>query len=433
MDSIYIVTTAREENDMEAEVLSVSAFLDLVNQTLSFALPLVVVEGEVSSFKINQGKWVFFDLKDATSTVSCFMPVYSLKVDIEDGMLIRVAASPNITKWGKFSLTVRTIELSGEGAVKKSFELMKARFEAEGLFATERKRSLPEYPARVALITSAQAAAYNDFLTIISERWPHLQLDHIQVQVQGADAPDQIAAAITQFNSTAANDAGDLHDVLVLIRGGGSAEDLQAFNHEDVVRAVYGSKVPTLVAIGHEDDVTLAELSADVRGATPTDAARRLVPDQVEVAHRIKAEFNQASSAIDYTVQMKNGIVEDFFDLFNDQLHGYSLNLNHTAQQLLHTASARIQLAVAQTESFSKMLSSLNPTAVLSRGYAIASIDGRVVKQASEAKPDSEIMLQLWKGQLKLIRHNSQTKHLYTQKKKAKSNHDQDSQTQFRL
>lgn len=416
---------------MEAEILTVSSFLDLVNQTLSFALPAVTVEGEVSSFKINQGKWVFFDLKDETSSVSCFMPVYSLKVDLEDGMLIRVSASPNITKWGKFSLTVRTIELSGEGAVKKAFELMKARFEAEGLFATEHKRMLPDYPSRVALITSAQAAAYNDFLSIITDRWPHLNLEHIQVQVQGADAPAQITSAIAQFNNSPANSAGDGYDVLVLIRGGGSAEDLQAFNHEDVVRAVYGSKIPTLVAIGHEDDVTLAELSADVRGATPTDAARRLVPDQADVVRRIATEFNQAASAIDYALQLKRGIVENFFDLFNDQLHGFSLSVARAAQQLIHAASTQVQLAIQQTESLAKVLASLNPTAVLARGYAIASVNGEVIKRASQVKSDSEIMLQLWQGQLKLIKHGSPLKRLQT--KKAKSNYDQDSQTQFRL
>jgi exodeoxyribonuclease VII large subunit len=155
---------------MKNEAVSVSQFHALVNQTLEFAYGEIVVEGEVASYKVNQGKWVFFDLKDDTNVVGCFIPIFQLKTTIEDGMLVRVTATPQLTKWGKFSLTVRAVELAGEGSVKRAFELLKAQFQKEGLFTEERKRQLPKYPEKIALITSKQAAAYNDFITILNDR-----------------------------------------------------------------------------------------------------------------------------------------------------------------------------------------------------------------------------------------------------------------------
>lgn len=289
------------------EAISVSEFNSIINQTLAFAYPEVIVEGEVASYKINQSKWVFFDLKDSDSVVSCFMPIFHLKTSIEDGMLIRVKAVPQLTKWGKFSLTVKEVELAGEGSVKRAFELLKQQFEKEGLFSEDRKRQIPPYPERILLITSSQAAAFNDFLSIINDRWKGIDIDHIQVQVQGQYSPEQISKAIDY-----ANTKKDSYDVLVLIRGGGSAEDLQAFNTEEVVRAVFSSEIPTIVGIGHEDDVTLAELVADLRAATPTDAARRLVPDKKELLSRLVAQQSANLSSMEYLIGKSQKQLENF-------------------------------------------------------------------------------------------------------------------------
>ena len=138
---------------MGNDAITVSEFNSLLNQTLTFAYPEVVVEGEVSSFKINQGKWIFFDLKDEHNLVGCFMTIYQLKTELEDGMLIRVKATPQLTKWGKFSLTVKEVELAGEGSVKRAFEMLKSKFEKEGLFLEDRMRELPLYPQLVGFVT----------------------------------------------------------------------------------------------------------------------------------------------------------------------------------------------------------------------------------------------------------------------------------------
>ena len=156
---------------MGEEVLTVSELRDFVNQTLSYAYPSVVVEGEITGFKINQDKWVFFDIKDASGSLGCFMSLFNLRVPIEDGMKVVIRAAPKVTPWGKFSLTVQSIRPSGEGSLKKSFELLKAKLEKEGLFAPERKRVLPEMPSHIAVISSTQAAGYADFIKILNERW----------------------------------------------------------------------------------------------------------------------------------------------------------------------------------------------------------------------------------------------------------------------
>ena len=150
---------------------SVSDFVALTNQTLEYAYPSVQIEGEVASFKVNQGKFIFFDLKDAGASVGCFMMLWQLRQPIEDGMKVIVTASPKLTQWGKFSLTIRAIRPSGEGDIKKSYELLKAKLDKEGLFAPERKRPLPRIPKRVAVISSVQAAGYADFIKILNARW----------------------------------------------------------------------------------------------------------------------------------------------------------------------------------------------------------------------------------------------------------------------
>lgn len=328
--------------------LSVSDFIALTNQTLEYAYPVVEVEGEVSGFKVNQGKYVFFDLKDENGSVGCFMMVWQLRLAVEDGMKVIVTASPKLTQWGKFSLTVRAIRPSGEGSLKKSFELLKAKLEKEGLFAEDRKRLLPEQPAYVGVISSTDAAGYADFIKILNDRWGGLKVDVAHVQVQGADAPDQIISALKYFNT---------HDtppeVIVIVRGGGSADDLSAFNDELLVREIAGSRVPTLVGVGHEVDVSLADLAADVRAATPSNAAQILVPDRREVIQIVQQRVASLLPRIDQAIDQKQLLVRDQLDhIFTIVEHKYRDEQN----RLL---------------ALQRVLLQVNPRNVLARGYAL--------------------------------------------------------------
>lgn len=380
------------------ESITVSEFNALVNQTLAFAYSEVVVEGEVSSYKVSQGKWVFFDLKDDSSVIGCFIPIFQLKQAVEDGMLLRVRAVPQLTKWGKFSLNVRAVELSGEGSVKRAFELLKQKFQQEGLFEESRKRRITEFPQRIILITSKQAAAYNDFITVLNERFSGIAIDHYQVQVQGEDAVGQITQAISYANS-----ADNQYDALVLIRGGGSIEDLQAFNQEEIVRAIYASNVPTIVGVGHQDDVTLAELASDIRAATPTDAARRLVADRNEVRELIKRLMAEIEGAFSQRITSDRVLVNRFEFLLQNQFSVLRHNLAELCNQLGFKISTLVSASQQQLALQQKLLNGLDPKAILARGYSIARVGGSVIKDATKYDGHSPIMLQLNKGSLSLV------------------------------
>ncbi len=331
-----------------APKLSVSDFIAATNQTLEYAYPVVEVEGEVASFKVNQGKFIFFDLKDAGASVGCFMMLFQLRVPIEDGMKVVVTASPKLTQWGKFSLTVKAIRPSGEGSIKKSFELLRAKLDAEGLFAEERKRPLPTIPRHIAVISSTQAAGYADFIKILNDRWGGLRVDVAQVAVQGTDAPDQIIRALNYFNTQE-----QLPEVIVLIRGGGSADDLSAFNDEQLVRAIAASRVPTLTGVGHETDLSLSDMAADVRAATPSNAAQIIVPDRHDIIRSVRLRVQSLAprmlTAIDQTRQQLAGQL----------LTGADSALRQLAQR---------QERLVQTR---RLLAEFDPARVLERGYAL--------------------------------------------------------------
>ena len=328
--------------------VSVGEFIALTNQTLEYAYPSIEVEGEVASFKVNQGKFVFFDLKDSEGSVGCFMMVFSLRIPIEDGMKVIVRANPKLTKWGKFSLTVQAIRPSGEGSLKKSFELLKAKLDTEGLFAPERKRLLPHMPTKIAVISSTQAAGYADFVKILGDRWGNIEIDVAGVQVQGEVAPDQMIRALNYFN-----EQEELADVIVLIRGGGSADDLSAFNDELLVRAIASSRIPVLTGIGHETDESLADLAADIAAATPSNAAQLLVPDRRDIIHRTSQSLRQMMQRTEQRVDMQ----------LKDNQRMLSRALEKTEQKLA--------VVEGEFEQNKELLAAYNPERVLDRGYAI--------------------------------------------------------------
>lgn len=347
---------------------SVSDFVASINQTLEFTYPAVEIEGEVSSFKVNQGKFVFFDLKDESSSVGCFMTVWQLRVPIEDGMKVVVRAVPKVTQWGKFSLTVQAIRPSGEGSLKKSFDLLKAKLEKEGLFSEERKRQLPHMPRHIGVISSTQAAGYADFIKILDDRWGGIKVDVAHVQVQGEVAPDQIIRAIKYFNGLE-----HIPEVLVIIRGGGSADDLAVFNDELLVREIASSRIPTIVGVGHEVDETLADMAADVRAATPSNAAQIIVPDRKAVVSN-----NQA-------------VVARIGQLIFSQIDATIREMHNSLHRAAERISSRYDLVYQALGELKSLLNAYNPEHVLARGYAILK-GGRYVGEQIEIETKSELI-----------------------------------------
>jgi exodeoxyribonuclease VII large subunit len=333
---------------MQNTPISVSDAIALINQTLDYAFPTLVIEGEVSSFKVNQGKFVFFDIKDDSGTLGCFMMVFQLRMPLEDGMKVRVVASPKITAWGKFSLTVRDVAPVGEGSLKRAFDLLKAKLDKEGLFSPERKRALPVMPERIAVISSTQAAGYADFVRILNERWGGVHVDVAHVQVQGSVAADQIVRALKYFNELETPP-----EVVVIIRGGGSADDLSSFNDEYLVRAIAGSRVPTLVGVGHETDESLADMVADVRAATPSHAAQIVVPDKADLIRSAKQDVLRIANATESIIGDLSGRVRRHID------------------DAMSLAESRLSDTLSNLSEQKAILSAYNPGAVLERGYAL--------------------------------------------------------------
>jgi exodeoxyribonuclease VII large subunit len=387
-------------SEISPSVISVSAFIAILNETLGFAYPEVIVEGEVSSFKVNQGKWVFFDLKDDEATLGCFLPLSALKVELEDGMKIRAAGTPRLTKWGKFSFTVRRVELAGEGALKRAFELLKARLDQEGLFDPKRKRPLPRFPQRIGLITSAQSAAYSDFMKILHSRWSGVEVLVADVQVQGLAAPDQICGAFDELNQLP-----QPVEVIVLIRGGGSLEDLQAFNSEAVARKVAGSRAPTIVGVGHEVDISLADFAADCRAVTPTDAARIVVPDAREMANLVATYRASLGRCLDQLLARTNQHLasqvlrlERFISWPRQQLAGWQ-------DRLMKAASNLLQRDKVKVEHLTRLIKGFDPAAILRRGYSITTHQQRVVTASSQVPTGGSVMIQLAEGTIKATRN----------------------------
>ncbi len=328
--------------------MQVSDFVALCNQTLEYAYPTVIIEGEMSNFRVSRGKWVYFDIKDELASVKCFGTVYQLPGPLEDGMKVRIYGTPRLHPLYNFSITLSRIEPAGEGALKKAFELLKAKLTKEGLFSDARKRRLPDFPETIGIVASTESAAYGDFTKVIAARWPLAALYVCNVQVQGEAAPAEIVSGIAAINQQVAH-----CDVLVVTRGGGSAEDLAAFNDERVVRAIAGSRIPTVVAIGHERDITLAELAADCRASTPSNAAELVAPD---VAGQ-KAWLEQVRGRL-HSVLLAASKQEAA------RLRHYKEQLDQAVQHIMQTETERLRL-------WRQVLQAYDPAAALQRGYAM--------------------------------------------------------------
>ena len=338
---------------------TVSQFLDVVNQELEYSMPSILVEGEVSSYKVNQGKWVFFDLKDEESSMSCFIPLFNLRMPIEDGMKIVARGRPKLTKWGRSSFTVTQIIPVGEGNIKKSYEILKQKLKKEGLFDPAKKREIPKELSKIGVISSTGAAGYADFRKIINARWGGFDIQVCHTQVQGLAAPDQIIRALKYLNERAEV------DIIAIIRGGGSADDLACFNDEALAREIAASRIPVITGIGHEVDDSLADLVADVRASTPSNCAEMLSPDRATKLAAIR-------DSMDHLHTRLTSVVDTQLDRLSDRVD--SLN---------STLSSKLDLASEKTRSHVKILESCNPDLVLKRGYAILSgkiSPGNVVK-----------------------------------------------------
>ncbi len=405
------------------QILSVSDYIKLINANLE-VLRDIFVEGEVSDFRISKEKWVSFKLKDEKekALIECFMVIFKLNIPLEDGMKIRVQGRPRMyPAGGRFSLNIEYIELSGEGTLKKAFELTKAKLQAEGLFAKERKRSIPEFPNRIGLITSPDAAAYTDFLKIMRHRFGGLKIYFYPARVQGKGSVQDIVRAFDWFNQNYKK-----HNIglVVLTRGGGALEDLQAFNSEEIARAVFSSKIPVVCGVGHERDECLSDFVADLRASTPSNAAELIVRDRNEVKIEINGLIQNIEYFLKHSIEEKQTFLNHFFingsHFIKEKTYEMKrvlLNFAHCIKNLSavlaqkrqkidfflinieHNLKNKIVAALRLVSQQKFLLKSYNPQNVLKRGYGIIrSKNGKIIRTAEDISVGENVETKLYKG-----------------------------------
>jgi len=280
--------------------------------------------------------------------------------------------------------------------------LLKQKLTVEGLFNPERKRVLPSMPSRIGVIASRDSAAWGDFWRILNNRWSGVEILLYHTAVQGEDAPGEISSAFQYFNQLTKEEQPE---VLVLIRGGGSLEDLVAFNSETVVRAVYGSTIPVICGVGHERDESLADLAADRRASTPSNAAEIVVPDKVEFVSSLEMTVDHLGSELRNVIAVKRRMVEQGLYLLSSRLEAPLRSASMLIDRF-HSVPSRMLSAVALRKQFvsgaERLFANVNPKRVLARGYSITrNIKGKILKTATEVVSGEEIVVELSKGNIK--------------------------------
>ncbi|ALN81582.1 exodeoxyribonuclease VII large subunit [Lysobacter antibioticus] len=433
-------------------VLTPSQLNTLARNLLEDTFPLIWVEGELGNLSRPSSGHLYMTLKDARAQVRCamFKPKSSwLKFVPREGQ--RVLARGRLTLYearGDYQLVLDHMEEAGEGALRRAFEELKARLSAEGLFDAERKRELPRFPSRIAVITSPSGAAVRDVLSVLARRFPLVEAEVLPVPVQGDAAAAQIVAMLQRAQ------ASQRYDVIVLARGGGSLEDLWAFNDERLARAIAASEVPVVSAIGHETDFSLADFAADVRAPTPSVAAELLVPQREDLLHRLRVlearlrnlqlqRLRQAMQRADRAGLRLNALrpqarlaalrvrqqdaLRRLEQAWRRQLERERARLRHAdavlrahqpqrriarLRERLSALAHRPQAAIARRlrndalrlRGLARSLEACSPLATVARGYAIVQHeDGRVVRSVLDAAPGDRLQARVSDGQLRLV------------------------------
>jgi exodeoxyribonuclease VII large subunit len=430
------------------EILTVSGALAAVKRTLAEAHPEVWVRGEIAGFKHHANGHMYFALKDADAMLDCAFLSFQqrgLRFRPQDGMEVEARGAFDLyAPRGRFQLRVLEMRPAGIGALLVAFEETRRRLAAEGLFDPARKRPLPRFPRSIGLVTSPSGAAIRDLVHVLRRRWPGLRLVLAPVPVQGPGSAATIAAAIRRMN-----DLGGL-DLLIVGRGGGSLEDLWAFNEEVLVRAIAASRLPVVSAVGHEVDTTLADFAADLRAATPSAAAELVTtPTRAEVARDVRRLRGQAAAALEARLDRLRERLERArgrygFRRADDLVAALAQRLDGLADRLVRCGTEAVRRARAEARGLARRvhpgrllervaaglrhrgvlaarlslacqgghavrrqrvaaararLFALSPRAVLARGYSLVTLpDGTVVQAASELRPGLHVALEFARG-----------------------------------
>ncbi len=359
--------------------------------------------GEVTNLSQPASGHLYFTIRDAEAAVRCVMwkqDAASLLRLPKDGEAIETHGKVSVYEAsGQYQLYVDEVRYSGEGELYQQYLLLKERLEAEGLFAEQRKRPLPEWPRRIGIVTSSSGAALRDVLNVLRRRYPLVEAIVSPTPVQGEAAPDRIVEAMQALNDTEP-------DVVLLVRGGGSVEDLWAFNDERVVRAVVASKAPVVTGIGHETDVLLSDFAADVRAPTPSAAAEIATPDLDELIIEVREmQMGLARAWADYQLRLRTAVQVQRTALELVSPQARVDNARQRVDEYLHRATSAIRheiaLQSAAVAGLIQTLQAVGPDTVLARGYAVVrnSADGSVVRSVNQVSAGDELQVRVSDGE----------------------------------
>ena len=396
------------ENKEIPKPYSVSSLTAELKATLEAKWTRIYVEAEISGWRLYPSGHAYFTLKDSGAQISAVMFASSLtrckvKDSLKDGAKVLVYGNVSVyAPRGNYQLMVLAAKLVGEGDLMQKYLELKAKLEKEGLFDTARKRRLPFLPRRIGIVTSEAGAVIHDMCTVLTRRFPALEIRLYPCLVQGAEAPRTIIEGIRHFNS------GPWADLLIVARGGGSFEDLFCFNDEALVREVAASTIPTISAVGHETDFTLCDFAADVRAGTPSIAAEIAVP----VLADLNSQLSTLNSQLSTSLRSKGEFFAQRVDQLSDALASALTIAQSNAERRLERVRPRLmpvlklslQRAESRLENAAAKLTAYSPYGVLDRGYSLTTTaDGSVVKDAKKLKAGDVLTTRLAKGSVESV------------------------------
>lgn len=390
---------------MAMKPISVSQLNNYIKRTLQTdpLLGNVSVTGEISNLKFHDSGHVYFSLKDESSRINCFIAsdnLMTLGCMPSEGMEVVIGGYIYLyMRGGSYSLNVRTMEESGQGELAAAFEKLKRKLEAEGLFDKERKREIPLFPGKIALVTSPTGAAVRDMIKIITGKNDFVDILICPVLVQGPNAAGEIAAAIDDLNKNHPD-----VDVIIAGRGGGSMEELWAFNEEIVARSIYASHIPVISAVGHEIDFTISDFVADMRAETPTAAAERAAPDTGGIRGQLETMEQEMKNRLTAIAREKRRLLEALDpEVFGRNLKSRIAFDRLNADNIMSDAESRMRSMLTtlrhRTQLAGEAIESSSPKAIMDRGYSIVTDeDGKVVKNADALADRQLINIEAAKG-----------------------------------
>ena len=399
---------------MSEQTLSVTQLNNFIKDILESEVMLsnVYVCGELSNYKMYPSGHHYFTLKDSESSIRCVMfrrSAARLRFRPENGMRVIVSGRISVfPRDGAYQLYCNSISPEGIGDLQLAFEQLKAKLSEEGLFDVSHKKPLPAFPDKIAIITSSAGAAVHDMIRILGHRWPMSKVVLLPVRVQGVEAPPEIVGAIRYANEF------NVADLIITGRGGGSMEDLWAFNDERVARAIYESRIPVISAVGHEPDVTISDYVADRRASTPSNAAEIAVPDKREISDVL----DSFEARFDHAIKKKISQLSDRLEAYRNRqvlkvptayIDNRRIELDRIRDRLIAAQEAQLNNSRRKFVALTASLEAMSPLKVLTRGYAIASdSNGKCIKSVNEISAGDQLHLTFSDGSAQCVVNSSE-------------------------